>query len=76
MKTVEAKTAKQAFRERLEKLKPNLPVGYKAKFFKANPDYDTASGATLLNNVIAGRSTDTTILEALEKMAKKGGKNA
>jgi hypothetical protein len=61
----------QKFQKEIAELKPNLPKDYKAKFFKMHPEYDSYRGGVLLQNVIAGRSSDILILDALKQIVKQ-----
>jgi hypothetical protein len=54
---------------RIMAVKPLLPKGYKTTLFENYPEYNTAKGSALVNNVLRLNSTDMRITEILEQLA-------
>lgn len=64
------KTANQWFKETIEEIKKTLPENYKMDLLALlPPEYDSYGGGAIINNVLNGRSTDMTVLEALKKLS-------
>jgi 23S rRNA maturation mini-RNase III len=61
----------EELKKRIANVKLRLEPGYRKQFFADNPEYDTAAGAELFNNVIYLKSTDKKITELLEEMVDK-----
>lgn len=63
-------------KRRVAAIKSQLPKGVKAIITKEHSEYDTIAGGRLIDNVIAGKSSDLKLTEILEEIAKpkKGGR--
>lgn len=63
-------------KRRVSAIKDKLPKEVRSIIMERYREYNTGSGSSLINNVIAGRSADLRLTEILEKIAKeKGGNN-
>jgi len=59
----------QWFKAEVARCKALLPKDYKMKLFALLPkEYDTPGGGLLVHNVLNGRASDMTVLEALKKL--------
>lgn len=57
------------YTQRVKKIKALLPKNYKEILFANYPEYNTAKGAILIQNVVAQRSADIVVTEILERIA-------
>ena len=56
-------------KERVKAVKHLLPENLREIIYKKYPNYSTAEGVALINNVLSGCSTDVFLTEALEAIA-------
>lgn len=62
---------KKALRERVLAIKDQLPTNWRAILVAKYPQYDKMIYASLLANVVAGRTSDGMITEILEEIANE-----
>ena len=56
-------------KNRVTRAKEFLQTGWRGKFFKENPEYDTHSGSMKVMNVLQLKCTDEKLTKLLEQMA-------
>ena len=59
----------QELKDRVKKIKPLLPKGWRSILIRNHKEYDTMSGSNLLDNILNGRSSDITLTTILERIA-------
>lgn len=60
----------QEHKEKVKEVVKVLPEGWRKDFYNRNKAYDTRAGSKLLENVVAGRSSDIGILYAMQNLHK------
>lgn len=58
----------EVYKKRVAKIREKLPVVYRKIIYQDYPQYNTAKGRKLINNVLDGRSADVNLTEILEKI--------
>lgn len=69
-------TPKQQYLTRLNMFKPFLPKKWRSLFIAQNPQYDTKSGSSKLENCFNGRRDDLIILDFMEKITAQAREEA
>ena len=59
------KSPDQMYKERVISIKDKLPKNFRQIIYDTFPEYNTAKGAILINNVVVGRSPDVRLTEIL-----------
>lgn len=63
------KSPSAALKEQVAKIKCDLPKNIRELIYEKFPEYNTAKGAVLIQNVLAGRSADLRLTEILKAYA-------
>jgi hypothetical protein len=70
-KELKRQSAREAFKAEVFALKGKLPENWKERLRIKHPEYDTAKGTRLLDNIITGRSTDAIVLGFMKEIIQE-----
>ena len=63
--------AKEAWMDRLKKLRPRMPKDHRQRLITQNPEYDTMTTSSKLSAFWAGRTKDLALYDALCVIAEQ-----